>query len=520
MATTKNKTHSIIIETKTVPTSSLRIFYKNPRIGNVEEIAKSLHINGQYRPIIVNIGTKTGRKNEILAGNHTYKGACKALKWSTRTKNGKVKSYDKPAWDKIDASFVDVTDDEATKIVLADNRTAELGGMDEGMLAELLKSIDDFGGTAYSELDFNEIIKNVDASLQESSSGRSLEDMMADMPGGDFGTPKKSEREEFLDSEDDDDKEAAVRRGASRSGGDEDDDFVDVQTELQGILTLREDAVFPFVNEWGIPVLRDDMLLDKLPDDLKTWGGHQATPDDGKSWYFYNYSLGGTKGLPYDRTILSFYTHDIKFIGWWETPAYYTSKLMSSGIKVAVVPDFSFYYTDPRVLHLWSVYKAQWLGRFFQEAGIKVIPRLQFDFMDPKSLDIALLGIPRNLPVLATSQQNAEAKDAKRVQGHLREALQELKPKQLLYYAGLPGQRVMQAIEGDFPDTEVRYLLNYAGVRRNTVFGQKDGLGSKKAKTRKKILAKAKAELEARQPDFRTEDDLIDEELAGQDEDG
>lgn len=526
-AKTKKDNKSIIIETKSVPVTSLTPYYKNPRIGNIDEIAKSLHINGQYRPIIVNIGTKTGRPNEILAGNHTFKASKKALKWSVRVtakgKKPRIKEYEKSAWSHIDASFVDVDEDSAKKIVAADNKTAELGGYDEGLLAELLVSLDgDYQGTGFSELDVNDILKNLDDSMNGSASGRSLEDLMADMPdGSDFGQPKKTAREEFLDNEDDSDKEAAVRRGASRTDdADDEDDFADVQTELQGILTLREDATFPFVNEWGIPELRDDMLLDKLPDNLQTWGGHQATPDDGTSWFLYNYSLGGTKGLPYDRTILSFFTHDIKFIGWWETPAYYTSKLMNSGMKVAIVPDFSFYYTDPRALHLWSVYKAQWLGRFFQEAGIKVIPRLQFDFTDPKSLDIALTGIPRDLPVLATSQQNPREESTDKVQHHLRAALTELRPKQLLYYAGPTGQRMMKAIEGEFPGIEVVYLMNYAGVRRSVAFGKKDGLGAKKAKARKKILAKARAEVDARQVDFRTEDDLVDEELGSlEDED-
>ena len=222
------------------------------------------------------------------------------------------------------------------------------------------------------------------------------------------------------------------------------------------------------------------MLLQNLPPNLQTWGGHEATPDNGKDWFFYNYSLGGTKGLPFDRTILAFNTYDEKFEMFWELPAYYVSKMRASGIQAAVVPDFSFYYTQPRVVHLWNVYRAQWLGRFFQEAGMKVIPRLQFDYNDPDSLDIALRGIPQNCPILATSQQNVEDKaNEPKITKHLDEALAIIKPKTVLYYSGPPGKRCMEATKYK---GKVVYLDNYAAVRRNTVFDKADGIkGEKRA---------------------------------------
>ena len=115
----------------------LSVYHQNPRQGNVEEIARSLEINGQYRPIVVNIGTATGRPLEVLAGNHTLKAALKL------------------GWQNIAATTVDVDDLAAARIVAADNRTADLGGYDDTILADLLQQLadDDMGldGTGYTD---------------------------------------------------------------------------------------------------------------------------------------------------------------------------------------------------------------------------------------------------------------------------------------------------------------------------------------------------------------------------------
>ena len=57
--------------TTSISPSELNTFYLNPRRGDVTAIAGSLRTNDQYKPITVNVGTFTGRPNEVLAGNHT-----------------------------------------------------------------------------------------------------------------------------------------------------------------------------------------------------------------------------------------------------------------------------------------------------------------------------------------------------------------------------------------------------------------------------------------------------------------
>lgn len=114
--------------TADVPIGDLRLYQRNPRKGNVGAVAASLLAHGQYRPIVVNIGTHTGRKLEVLAGNHTLK-AIRSLA---------QRHPEDARWSSVSAHFVDVDDDQAARIVLVDNKTREGGANDQATLAELL----------------------------------------------------------------------------------------------------------------------------------------------------------------------------------------------------------------------------------------------------------------------------------------------------------------------------------------------------------------------------------------------
>lgn len=128
------------IEYRSVPVDDLLTFEKNPRRGDVARISESLRARGQYRPLVVNRGTHTGRSMEVLAGNHTLLAA---------------RSIGLEA---VDCGIIDVDEQTARSIVLADNRLADLGGYDDATLLELLDSLDDISGTGYTEADLDALI--------------------------------------------------------------------------------------------------------------------------------------------------------------------------------------------------------------------------------------------------------------------------------------------------------------------------------------------------------------------------
>ncbi len=112
------------------PLARLQQYPGNPRRGDVAAIAASLEANGQYRPVVVQKST-----GYVLAGNHT------------------VQAAESLGWSEVAAVVLDVDDDRAARIVLADNRTADLARYDDGALLHLLNDLDDLDGTGYDDHD-------------------------------------------------------------------------------------------------------------------------------------------------------------------------------------------------------------------------------------------------------------------------------------------------------------------------------------------------------------------------------
>lgn len=137
--------------TTRVAPNDLHTFHKNARRGDVDVIAGSLKAHGQYRPIVVNIGTHTGRPYEVLAGNHTLMAVRKLAE----------QFPDDPRWNSIAVHWGDWDESTCTKIVIADNRTAEVGTMDFQGLKELLDSVPDLEGTGFTEIDYQALAQSM-----------------------------------------------------------------------------------------------------------------------------------------------------------------------------------------------------------------------------------------------------------------------------------------------------------------------------------------------------------------------
>lgn len=120
-----------------VRTSQLELYPGNARRGDVQAIVSSLKANGQFAPLIVQRST-----GYVLSGNHTLL-AARELRLA-----------------EIEVAYLDVTDEQAKKIVLAANRTADLATYDLDALGELLRSLDDLEGTGYTDADLAGLLED------------------------------------------------------------------------------------------------------------------------------------------------------------------------------------------------------------------------------------------------------------------------------------------------------------------------------------------------------------------------
>jgi len=127
------------MQIETVPWDSLKPHQANPKNGDVDAIVQSVLRNEVYRPVI------TANDGTILAGHHLWY----AL--------GELRR------DRVDIVRLDVDPDSARarRIMIADNRTADLGSYDDGLLVELLQQLqkdDDLLGTGFTEDDLHELL--------------------------------------------------------------------------------------------------------------------------------------------------------------------------------------------------------------------------------------------------------------------------------------------------------------------------------------------------------------------------
>lgn len=401
---------SIIVKrTAKTDVGKLTTYAKNPRVGNIDLIAESLEKTGQYRPILVN-----ERDMQVLAGNHTYLAARKL------------------GWTHVYASFVDVDDEVAKRIVLADNKTADAGTYDESILAELLASLPDVSGTGFNQEEMDALLSSIGTDIEQQVAG--VDDLSADVDSTDTeGTESESDTFE------------------------PEDDGVDVMREdeeLKGSMSLKmpEEMTFDGVGEWGIPRLLPEKLMtfEELPTNLKAWAG-SATKDwpDDEQWWLYNWGIDSTSGMKdVSKVIVSFYAYDDYFDSWYEAADKYCAKLINSGIKYIVTPDWSMDSEEPKCLSLHQLYKARYCGRYFQEVGLKVIPNISWRDGDEDWLvNHVLATLPVGLPLISMQLQTINPKEMtggiEQYKKMVKMVFDVLKPKAALFYVGKQSQPII-----------------------------------------------------------------------------
>ena len=354
---------------------------------------------------------------------------------------------------------------QAEEYGITANALVIAGGFDEAELEELISEAD------MSPLGLDEIELEVAAAAStvelESSRVDDVENLATNL-ATDLANPERDDQEAPDQEKDEEDPEREKKLTDQQI-------YDQLPFALKGVFELSEEAYWlpeddgfakeclgsimqvdagrgwvnlPGPNSIGIPNLRPDKLVQKLPDNLVTWGDRQATPDDGESFYFYNYGAAPHRDLPFERAIFSFFTHDKHIETWWANPAYRVGQILLKGVKSIIVPDYSLWDFAPTAAHIWSSYRAAWLGRYFQEAGLNVIPRIEF--FQPKSQHFTLMGIPYEAPIVATQFQtdyDDAVDNVKEIEKNLFDALVIIGAKRLLVYAGARGREMVEKFD-------------------------------------------------------------------------
>lgn len=132
-----------------VPVAKLTPHPRNPRHGDVGAIFQSIDANGFYGAVIAQKST-----GHVLAGNH------------------RLKAAEEAGITAVPVLWLDVDDERALRILLADNRTNDLAGYDTEALAEILSEVQardgSLDGTGYDGEALDVLLKELgDAVIAE-----------------------------------------------------------------------------------------------------------------------------------------------------------------------------------------------------------------------------------------------------------------------------------------------------------------------------------------------------------------
>jgi hypothetical protein len=359
-----------------VPLGSLKLHPRNPKDHDLGALAASFGRFGFVAPIIVD-----ERSGYIAAGHGRYR-ALLAMKQQRQPPPARVRETGDGEWLVPVVRGVEFRDaDAAAGYLVADNRLVILGGWKQDELASLLKELgekDALAGTGYDGDDVDALLKRL---AHEKAEGAS---------------PWKAT------------EDAAPEDGS--------------------IYRLDEDPIFPSDNEYGIPTLRTDRLGTSTPTESyrKALHGPVATG---------RVLVWGT-GAPEDwrKTVVAFYVDDTRFEQVWADAPAIGQRLLKQGVEEFIMPDFSTWTDDPRVVQMWNVYRNRWVARYWQELGLRVIPNLQYSDLD--SLRYTLAGIPTEIPVAAVQIRSSwQREDASVRRAVMAEVLKRVRVDTLLVYA-------------------------------------------------------------------------------------
>jgi hypothetical protein len=183
------------------------------------------------------------------------------------------------------------------------------------------------------------------------------------------------------------------------------------------------------VIEFGIPYLRADLLADVVP--TTTYAGGVITAPASTLVIWRTCATEKVQGCT-----LAFYVDDVRLESLWRRPRHYTELFLRHGIAALIEVDYSLWADDALAVQVFNTYRSRWLGRYWQNHGLRVIPSLNWS--DERSFPFCFQGIPVGAPVVACECRTPGGNDQDR-QAFLRglaEGLRQVQPHHLLIYGG------------------------------------------------------------------------------------
>jgi hypothetical protein len=311
-----------------------------------------------------------------------------------RKGNGTMAAAKTLGWTHVAAIVIDDDNSTAVQYAIADNRTAELADWDDETLASLLDSMskDQKDAIGFNDQDIDELLARLN--------------------------PEEEEEKKELELD-------------------------DISDELPGASALKDDMVFESDLPYDLPPLIPEMCASLPEGPIMTWcGPFRSNIEDAKTW-LWPWKHTTMVGMPPMHSVIPcFYVDDYKFEGLWTDIEKWTTRLLNAGVKTVMMPNYSLHSEGPLVMQIYNLYRSRWVARYFQEAGLKVIPDV---ISFPRIHDVALGTLPKNLEVAACELQcdtsSQEFFDS--AVADFKEYERQVQPKRWIVYGGPVASRIV-----------------------------------------------------------------------------
>ena len=182
----------------------------------------------------------------------------------------------------------------------------------------------------------------------------------------------------------------------------------------------------------------------------------------------FNYATNIKSMQERSNELVHFFLPDTYIERVWDNPDYYGA--VFAQYKGIIQPDLSQYTTMPRAMQIWNYYRNMWLGAYYQNQGIRVIPSAQWS--DEDSFEYCFDGMPKGSCICISSvgcMQNVQARIL--FNAGLKEVVSRLEPSQIILY-GVIDDDIRDKISG-IPyihlDSEMKVRMDkYKATQKNS----------------------------------------------------
>lgn len=222
------------------------------------------------------------------------------------------------------------------------------------------------------------------------------------------------------------------------------------QKAFDGVYDLQEVVWFELGQVYDIPPTRPDRLAD-CPEPIGTWTTPESIPDT--EYFLTALGNGNVHGMPFNKTILCMHVDDGTLEEAWSDTVGFTKSLLRKGYYAVMSPEFSVAIGHPKACRIFNTYRNRYAGRYFQEAGIKIIPTIPH-IMYKGDEQFLYAGLPKGLPCVSVQMQNHTDNEGNKLSEEdqintyrisLNTLVSALAPQSLIVYGGPHRDKMIDA---------------------------------------------------------------------------